>query len=115
MQINTTSTSFNGSLTIKKYDNVGKEFIKKYKTTQGEDLLLQRVADTMTKPGVFDKQLNIVDAHAYMTLLELIIKKPLIDTRQYKLMSNIKDQAVVFGDSQPGLGGFTAILDLKQV
>lgn len=105
--------SFEGSIILRRYSATGKESIKHYLTTPAQDRLIQVTASTMTPNGFISHPLNIQDAVAFKCLLEMIIKKPIKETGQRKLMTNMGETCVNFGDSQPGKGGFFAICDFK--
>lgn len=108
------TTSFTGKLILKQYTQKGAEKSGKiYNTTPVQDKLVKIVANSMTQEGFLSNRLNIEQSNIFLSLMEMIIKKPLKVSGQQKLMDN-NFNTVVFSDKEPGRGGMIAFFNLNE-
>ncbi len=102
---NNNSINFNGKLVIHNYSKKGIATIKQYYTSPEQDKLIQIAADSFTPRNCLSNYLQTNEARTFKTLLEMIIKKPIKESNQRKIMTNTYT-GVSFADAQPGRGGF---------
>lgn len=114
LNVQNNTTNFTGNLILKQYTQKGVEkSVKIYNTSPTQDKLVKIVANSMTPEGFFSNRLNIEQSNIFLSLMEMIIKKPLKVSGQQKLMDN-NSNAVVFSDKEPGCGGMIALFNLKE-
>ncbi len=113
MIIQNNSVDFRGKLSLRNYSKKGIETIKEYYTSPEQDKLIQIAADSFAPRNTFSNYLTVDVSRAFKTLLEMIIKKPIKESNQNKIMDNT-DTGVVFGDAQPARGGFLAVFGYNE-
>lgn len=115
MNINMQNNSnFKGNLVYTQYTKRGLAKQVKYQTTPVQDKLVQIVANSMALKGSFSNRLSIENANVFKSLIEMIIKRPIKDSGEQKLLDNCAPDAVVFSSSEPGRNGMTVIFDFTE-
>lgn len=105
LNIQSDANSFKGKIVIRDFNEKGKETVKHYTTTLVQDKLIQNVANSMTPKDYFNNRLNLENARVFKELIELLIKKPIKESGQPKLMDNISNSAINYSDIEPGRNG----------
>lgn len=115
MNINMQNNSnFKGNLVYTQYTKRGLAKQVKCQTTPVQDKLVQIVANGMAQEGSLSSRLSIENANVFKSLIEMIIKRPIKDSGQQKLLDNCAPNAVVFSDREPGKNGMTVIFDFTE-
>lgn len=114
LNVQSNTNSFKGTIVYTQYAKNGliKKNLQK-ETTPVQDRLVKLVANSMTPDGSFSNRLSIENANIFKSLIEMIIKKPIKESGQQKLLDNCFQNAVVFSDKAPGKDGITVLLDFK--